>query len=277
MKTGSIVRYTWREALRKRLVMLVAVLTIGFLVLFGWGVHQVLGLPGQVDRLFIRAAEAAALLNIGLYFASFLTAFLTIVMTSGAIAGEVESGTIYAVLARPLSRRAYVLGRFGGFLFLSLFYATALYLSMLLIVRPYLPLFASDVLASLGIFLLQPLVLCALALAASASFSTLNAGVLLVSLYAFGVVGGLLEQIGAGLKREVLTNIGIFASLVMPADALFRKALFELFATLGQLVRLGGGPFFTAPEPSTAMLLWAVFYAAVAVGLALYKFERQDL
>lgn len=54
-------------------------------------------------------------------------------------------------------------------------------------------------------------------------------------------------------------------------------SLAELFATLGQLVRLGGGPFFTAPEPSTAMLLWAVFYAAVAVGLALYKFERQDL
>ncbi|HHV58131.1 MAG TPA: ABC transporter permease subunit [Firmicutes bacterium] len=280
---GTILRFTLHEAVRKRLVLLVILLTVGFLLLYGWGVHRALALQAGTHAAddwsarLNRAGTAAALLSIGLYFANFLTAFLTIVMMSGALAGEVESGTVHAVLARPITRRSFVLGKFAGYLVLSLAYAAALFLTMLALVRPYLPLFYDDVLAGLGIFLLQPVVLAALTLAASAFLSTLNAGVLLVSLYGFGIVGGMLEQIGTGMRQPVLQNIGIFSSLVMPADALYRKAIAALFDTLSGLVGSYGNPFAAAGEPSTAMLVWAVVYAGAAVGLAVYAFEQRDL
>lgn len=274
---GPVLRFTIREAVRKRLVMLVLLLTLGFLGLYGWGVHQVLRGTRAGEAALYRAGEAAALLSVGLYFASFLTAFLTIVMTSGAIAGEVELGTVYAVLARPISRRDFVLGKFCGYLLLSLVYGSGLYLAVLALVRPYLPVFSEDVLASLGIFLLQPLTLAALTVAVSSCLSTLNTGVLMVSLYGLGIVGGMLEQIGMGLRQPALVNIGILSSLIMPADAIYRKAGITLFATLRRLVNLAGNPFLGGSEPSAAMLLYTVIYALAVLGFAIYTFEKRDI
>jgi ABC-type transport system involved in multi-copper enzyme maturation permease subunit len=44
----------------------------------------------------------------------FLSSFLALFLSVGAISGEIDSGALHAVLARPLGRAQYVLGRWLG-------------------------------------------------------------------------------------------------------------------------------------------------------------------
>ena len=70
-------------------------------------------------------------------------------------------------------------------------------------------------------------------------------------------------------------NLGILASLVMPSDALWRRAAFEVQPPL--LGAAGVSPFSSSAVPSTAMVVYADLYGILALVLAQILFERRDL
>ncbi|MFZ5634117.1 MAG: hypothetical protein ACOY40_14840 [Bacillota bacterium] len=84
---------------------------------------------------------------------------------------------------------------------------------------------------------------------------------------------------GAGFYNLYLKNAGIVSSLIMPADALYRKIVHVLLQPAGKpLIALQQmGPFGSLAEPSLWMTVYTLAYVAAAALLAVYAFVRKDI
>jgi hypothetical protein len=141
----------------------------------------------------------------------------------------------------------------------------------------------------LPLFLLQPLIMLALAFWGSTVMSTLANGITIFLLYGIVLVAGMIEQIGAFLQvagasaaakaANVMINIGIVSSLVLPVDALYRRAVFILLGNTGNLpgALQALGPFGAVSVPSRAMVVYAWVYLVGCLLLAVRSFERRDI
>jgi ABC-type transport system involved in multi-copper enzyme maturation permease subunit len=132
-----------------------------------------------------------------------------------------------------------------------------------------------NALQGLTLLVLEALVLISLSLLGGTMFSTMTNGVTLFMLYGLAFIGSWVEQIGALLQSDAAVRIGIVSSLLLPVEALWRRAAYLMQPSL---VRdLGFSPFSTSSVPSPAMVVYALLYLIVALWLAMYIFRRRDL
>ena len=104
--------------------------------------------------------------------------------------------------------------------------------------------------------MLEGLTLLSVCILGGTSLSTLANGVLAFGLYGLAFVGGWIEQIGSLLRNETAVNIGILSSLLMPSEALWKRAAFEMQSPLTR--DLGSmTPFSSASVPNEMMILYA--------------------
>lgn len=279
MTNLAIVRVTVLEAVSRRLVLWAGILSVAFLALFWLGFTllfreiQAEG-EGEMEALF-----AATLLSImGLYVVSFLTCFIAMLLSVGAVSSEADSGSLQAVLARPLRRSSWLLQRWGGLAGLAAVYAALMGSALLLIGRltgGYTP---DSPVRTLALLALQAVAVLTLGLYASTRLSTVPAGVVAFSLFGLAWLAGIIEFIGGAIGNDAMVNAGIGISLLMPSDALWRAASFYAQAE-GVLSQLGsdGIPFAAASAPRAALLWWAVGWIAALLVLALRAFKRRDL
>ncbi|QZY55179.1 ABC transporter permease [Crassaminicella profunda] len=282
---GTIIRMTFLEMRKKKILYLTLILTAIFLLLYGTALRYTYKALPSADTL-VRLTISGQLLSMGIYAVGFITAFLSIFSSVGAIASEIEKGTYDAILSKPIARYEIVLGKFIGILFVLLLYVTFLFLSVLglniLFGKGVVIHFSTGaIIKSLTVFYLLPILLTAIGMFLSVSLSTIGSGVILVILYFCGMVGGIVEQIGFFLTdaatKAVLTNIGIITSLVIPSDIIYRKASALLYTTSSgfnmSLESMVGGSI----QPSPFMMGYIVFYAVVMILLAVVKFKKRDL
>jgi Cu-processing system permease protein len=83
------------------------------------------------------------------------------------------------------------------------------------------------------------------------------------------------EQFGSLFQSQTTIDIGVISSLIIPSEALWRRAAYEMQSPLSGI--LGISPFGTVSVPSILMIVYAVLYVAVAITLALRNFNRRDL
>ena len=107
------------------------------------------------------------------------------------------------------------------------------------------------------------------------SFSTLTNGVVVLGLHGIAFIGGWIEQAAALTHSPRALNVGITASLIMPSEALWRRAVFEMQSPI--VSTLGFTPFSAASVPSKFMILYAGLYLALALALAVRRFSKRDL
>ena len=79
------------------------------------------------------AATAAFVLNLGLTLAFFLGHIMTLIISAGTIPDEIETRTIYPVLAKPLPRHHFFLGKWVAA------WVTGMFTSVILVVIGWLP------------------------------------------------------------------------------------------------------------------------------------------
>ncbi len=285
----SIIRLTVQEILSKRIFAITLFMTLAFLVLYGVANHYaaeglIQALHGiDTGRSTIQSQISMQIVIMGLSFSSMIVALLAILSGVGAVAGEIENHQIDTVLARPLGRSSFVLGKFGGLGLLVAIYALILFIGILLInhwaggtVAAQLQL-AAMVKAGV-LFALIPLSIVAVALWLSTYLSTINSGVILIVMYGVGFVGRMIEQVGSLLNNQALLNTGIISSLIFPFDALTRKVNAILLGTDGSAAMLnamtsGGG----SSEPSNAMLVYGLAYTLFFLLLAIRHFKHRDV
>src|SRR3972149_5227891 len=110
--TWRIARFTFREAVRKKAVLGAVVLTVLFLLLYATGLYFAFQDIQQLGRAAaFKDFIAGQLLLLGLYAISGMAALLAIFTSVGTIAGEIEQGTLHAIVPKPLRRWEIVVGK----------------------------------------------------------------------------------------------------------------------------------------------------------------------
>lgn len=275
----TIAALTFREVVRRRILLVTIVLAVAFLSLYGIGVHY--GYKDMADNHYsgpMSTLIAPMFLSLGLYFGSFIIAFLAIMAAVGSVSSEIENGIIYAVVPSPVRRVDIILGKFIGYSLMLSVFASLFYAAVLLIVHYNTGLNVPVKAGAIALFCLQPVILLAVTMFGTTFLSTLANGIACFMLYAVGVVGGMLEQIGTLLNSQVLVNIGIVSSLLMPADSVYRKIVFNLLSAPGaSMSYLVLGPFGSNSEPSIWMMVYTGLYIVFFLAMASRIFSRKDI
>ena len=277
MATWVIARLTFREASRRKILWAALILGVAFLALYGVGVYFI---QREVQRSGPREPVMQRemynfLMMAGLYVVNFLVVMMTVLTSVDTLAGEVASGTIQAVVTKPLRRYEIVMGKWLGFAAMLALYLVLMGGGVAAVMVALTRYFTPGLWRGLGLMMLEGLVLLSVCILGGTSLSTLANGVLAFGLYGLAFVGGWIEQIGSFLHNETAVNIGILSSLVMPSEALWKRAAYEMQSSISAV--FGMSPFTSTSVPSPAMVVYAVLYVLVMLAWALRQFARRDL
>jgi Cu-processing system permease protein len=296
-----VARWTVLEARRRRLLLAGALLSVAFVLLFAVGFYllyrtqqrelleaQAQG-GGPAEGLDAREellAISTILVMLGLYGVQFLAALLGLFLGAASVSPEIDSGALHAVLARPLSRLQYLMGRFLALAGLLTAYVVVMSGALLLTARVVAGYQPGNVTRVVGLMVLQVLILLAVSLLGSTVLPTLANGVVMLVLFGLAWLGGIIGFVGTiPPGNELMANLGTAVSLLLPADAVWRGASYHVlppsflvaasFASSGD--DFAGFPFGSTTPIAPAMLAWAVAYPVACLALAVAAFRRRDL
>jgi ABC-type transport system involved in multi-copper enzyme maturation permease subunit len=267
----TIAGLTIREALRRRITVgafVIALLFLGLLFLPRFAAKSDRGIELDIPT------QVALLTMTGLAMIKFFSVVLGITLASGSISAELERGTLYVILARPLRRYQVVLGKWLG-LATILFVNVAVWAMLLWLAvwnrnhEANLPL-----IRAVGLTFLYPLIFTTLTL----WFSTYATNVLAtaLSLVAIGVgwQEGMMRELGTVFDISILRGFAVFAGYLVPIGRLQRWT--TQVAELN--LPFGFGPGFrSAPEPVPFDLAYIGCYILGALLLTILVFELRDV
>ena len=275
----TIVRMTLREAANRKVLLVGAVISVAFLVLFWVGFSIGFEDARHDEDPLMTAAASTIMTVLGLYAVQFLAAFMAILLASGSVAPELESGRLHAILARPLSRTSWLAQRAGTFAGLAAVYIAAMSSAILAIASAVAGYAAIAPVRAVGLLALEVVVLVALGTALSVRLSAIAAGVVVVALYGAAWIAGIMEIVGTVLDNPTLERIGVGVSLVIPSDGLWRGASYYLQSpvyvaanSVEDAIPIAGNA-----APNLLFVGWAIAYAAGCCLLADRWFRRRDL
>ena len=275
--------YGMREAARRRSFLVVLLLSAAFLALYWLGVsrafQEVRGAGADEFGIDAEIVAGAFLFGLAMFATLFLGAVLVIFLTVGAVRADAERGLLQPLLVRPLSREAFLLGRFGGAALVGAAYTLALYFAALglttaaggwwpdRVVVPGLELAAGVVLV------------CALSLLGSVALSSTANGIAVFMLFGAALVGGLLGQIAEAIGSETLAGVSEKVIWALPFEALYQDALYRITADTHGATRfvLQLGPFGGAQPAGGGVYAWTGVWAALVGAAAALVLRRRDL
>ncbi|TAM81559.1 MAG: ABC transporter permease [Acidobacteria bacterium] len=274
MGTQVMAGVTFREAARKKVLWMAFIAGAGFLALFATGMHfQARGI--HLNSEAIRRQILNTSLMMGLYAADLLTVLMTILIAADTLSGEIASGTIHAIATKPITRREILLGKWFGFVGMLTVYILFLLGGVALLGYLIGGATVEHLWRGLGLVWLESILLLNITLLCGTAFSTLASGVIVLGMHGVAFLGGWIEQIGAVTHSQGAVNVGIVASILMPSEALWRRAAFEMQTPLMSVLNMS--PFSSFSVPSRIMVAYATVYLLVALGLALRQFRLKDL
>lgn len=284
-----IAELSLREATRKRLVSVLLILSALFLGFFLFGVYRLeLTLDDRAVQAGLdgRSPTGAANLPVmfsamfGMYLVYFLGSLMGVLSTVGAISGDIESGVMQSVIARPVSRAQLVAGRWLGFTAVNVAYVALLSAGLLGGIRLITGYTPPEALPAAGLLLLAVTVLTSLTVLGSTLFTTLANGIGVFVLYGVGFTGGILSAIGTLADTPTLTTLGRVANALMPTNALWLGASYHLqpdiMRQVGEFSR-GANPFVSSVPVDPLLIGWAAVLSVLGLAAAMWRFGRRDL
>src|SRR5215469_9691752 len=224
---------TFREAVRKKLVWMALAAGAGFLTLFAIGLHyQAKDFAAHGISPVLRREIAYAMVTMGLYAVDLLAVLMTILTSVDTLSGEIASGTIQAVATKPLPRWQVLMGKWLGFVGMLTAYIALMVGGVNTITHFMAGVTARHLLSGFLLMWMESLVLLSVTFAFAAYFSTLTSGILALGLHGLAFIGGCIEQLGAITETTRAVTVGVIASVIMPSEALWRRAAFEMQSPL---------------------------------------------
>jgi len=281
---NAIISATFKEALRKKILLFVGIITFIYLILLGlflsfsfkeFRAHN-------VNTILVFKNISLFISVLGFYFSSMLITFLTIMTSVGTVSSEIESGAIHAIITKPIKRSHYVLGKYLGLSILVITYSCFLFASIIAISYFIgMPLISTlgiiPVLKGLLFFIFEPLVILSLSIFGSTIFKTMTNGIFVFAIYILGLIGGMMEQIGSLINSDALMKWGIFLSLISPSDVIYREMISAIFSNVGFDFPLLGAAPQAHMTPSAWMNVYIAVYMVGLLFLAVKKFSRKDI
>lgn len=280
----TIAKLSLVEASRRKLLLALGVLTVAVIGLTGFGFSRLPSVGGNTPLNADDIRQIAAYLMILVFFMfSFVLSFTSVFIAAPAIASDVESGVILAIVPRPIRRSEIVIGRWLGLSLVVAIYtfaATMLEMEVVNLAIGYLP---PHPLEAVGFLVLEGVCAVSIGLLFSTRVAPMTGGIvatiLILVVWFLGIVG----NIGYSFGNDTVDAIGWLSRLVVPTDGLWRGALYYL--QTDQLVALGklGGrrasafPFYVANPPSLTYMAWIVAWIGGIVALTVLSFRRREL
>jgi ABC-type transport system involved in multi-copper enzyme maturation permease subunit len=247
----TVAANTFRETVRERvlynLVFFAVLMTVSGLLMGELSVRQ--------DEKIVKDLGLAAMDVFGTLIAIFIGV--------GLVAKEIERRSLHPLLAKPLSRREFLLGRYFGLAF------TLLVNLGIMLAGTYVTLFATARRFDPGLL---------------AAAYTLYLGLLLVVAYAL-LFSSFTSTVLSAVGTFCVVVAGRFADVIrgMPevlpgAPAALVKTLYFLVPNLHSLDLKNRVVYGEVPTPGDLGLLtlYALAYGGVVLGAALVAFERRD-
>jgi Cu-processing system permease protein len=278
----TIAAYALRESTRRRVFVVVLVLTLAFLALYAVGTEaafDAIDEAGEGVPIDEQVLAGSTLLGLAMFTTLFLGCVLAVFLTLGAVRGDAERGLLQPLVVRPVGRTELLAGRFAAAAGVCAAYTAAVYIAALLITAAaggWWP----DHPVSPGLGLVAGVVLiAALALLGSIFLSATANGIAVFMAFGAGLAAGLLGQIGDALAVDTLEDVAAVASWLLPFEALYQAGLDALTEDVrgatGVIVRLG--PFGGAQEGGALLWLWSAVYLVLVGAAARLAFARRDL
>jgi Cu-processing system permease protein len=277
-----IARYALREAVRRRVILVVLILTIGFLALYALGAavsfDEVNALAAD-DQLDERVLIGSTLFGLAMFTTLFLGTVLGVFLTLGAVRGDAERGLLQPIVVRPVGRTSLLLGRYVGAAVVCAAYVIAVYIGAMVITGTMGGWWPDDPVTPGAGLVLGVLVIAALSLLGSVFLSSTANGIAVFMIFGAGLAAGLLGQIGDALAVQTLQDVAEVSSWVLPFEALYQGGLHALTedaaGVTGVIVQLG--PFGGAQDSGPGLWLWALAYLGLVGAAARAGFARRDL
>jgi ABC-2 type transport system permease protein len=277
-----VAAHALRESFRRRVFVVVVVLTLLFGGLYTWGASELFddvnGFSDNEFGLDAKALAGATLLGLAMFGTLFLGAVLAVFLTLSAVRGDGETGLLQPLIVRPLGRNQYLAGRFLAAAAVAFTYVGIVYAGAVVVTGvtgdwwPDRPVAAGLRLA------LAMVVVAGLSLLGSIFLSSIANGLGVLMIFGAGLLAGLLGSIGDALNSNTLQSIANTASWVLPFEALYRDSLRLLVQDIpgvtGAVVQLG--PLGGSHDAGGFLLPWVAIYLVLVGAMGAFFFGRRD-
>ena len=278
MTVLTIALLTLQEAVRRRVLRALAVMTAVLLSLSTWGFYR---LDAEFGSLTSGEAmiAAATVLNLVMFGLSLIAALGTAFLAGPTLAGEIESGIALAIMTRPVRRSSVLLGKWLGLVAFGSGFVAVAGLGQLLIVRFTVGYWPPQPVLGLALLAAQTTVLLTLGLLLSTAISPMASGIVSVGLFGATWIAGVVGLVGDALGNEGMARVGTVSRMLLPTDGLWRGAMyaFQNPGLLSNLPAFEASPFLSEASLTPTYLAWTGLWVALVLGLAALAFQRRDL
>jgi ABC-type transport system involved in multi-copper enzyme maturation permease subunit len=281
-----VARLTVQEASRRRLLLALVILTLLVVGFSAWGFYKITTVT-RSDGSVLPAQQVtlitSQLLIVVTFVYSGVLALSAAVVAGPLISGEVESGLLLSMLARPMRRSEVVIGKWLGLAVLVAIYAAGsavLEIAAVDWATGYVPPHPIDLIVYVGT---EGLALLSLGLALSTRLSGITGGVIALVAWLMGWIGGVVGDIGVGLQNQAIENVGTISHLILPTDGLWRGAVYAMepdavLVTLRAAGTIGrANPFAAVDPPPIEFLAWVVVWFAIMLALSIWSFRTREI
>ncbi len=280
----TIAAHALQEAVRRRVLLVVALLTAAFLGLYALAAFEAFNAlegtnPGGIIPIDERALAGGTLLGLAMFVALFLGVVLAIFLTLGAVQGDAERGLLQPLVVRPVGRTTLLVGRLIAASAVCAPYVVTVFLAAVLITQAAGDFTPGSLVVPAAGLALGVITVVAISLLGSTLLGTTANGIAIFMVFATGLAAGLLGQIGEALEVDGLTTASSIISWIVPFEALYQNGLHALTSDIGGVtgVVVELGPFGGANDVSAGIWPWAVAWSTAVLALAALAFRRRDL
>jgi ABC-type transport system involved in multi-copper enzyme maturation permease subunit len=276
--TLVIAGLTVKEAVRRRLLLAFAAITVAIVGLSAWGFDRLTHSASITSGERTLAVPDALILFMFMF--SFVVALSASAIASPSISSEIESGVLMTVVTRPVRRSQVLLGKWLGLAALLAGYAgvvCALEFAVVDWVSGFLP--PNPVAVTVYLFAEGALLL-TLALFLSTRMPVIAAGVIGVAVFGAGWLAGVVGTLGIAFGIGTLRTVGQVGRLLIPTDGLWHGAIYYLqpsALTSTGITESGAGPFYAQAAPSWPYLLWVACWFLIVLIAGVVSFDRREM
>ncbi|MEO7663488.1 MAG: ABC transporter permease subunit [Candidatus Limnocylindrales bacterium] len=282
----AIARLTIGEAARRKILWVFVILALLAVALIGWGVGRLVTIyrDSGNPEITLQLAVSQLLIFIAFQF-SFVLAMTAAFLGAPAIASDLESGVALAMLARPIRRSSYLLGRWLGLAIVLTAYGAGSATLAILVVQAVSGYSPPSILVPVLSMAAEGIVVLTLGMLLSTRLPPIGGGAIAVVAFGLAWMGGAIERVGIAIAANNpgvdLSIVGDVGRALLPTDGLWRGVIYGLepplvIAAVQQQPLAEANPFFASSPPSLAFLAWVVAWIAIVLAVAALSLRRRE-
>lgn len=249
----AIAGNTFREAIRDRILYLFV----------GFGIMLIIA--SKVFGMLTVGEEGKIIKDLGLGAIQFFSMLIAVMMSVLLVSREIERRTVFNILAKPVRRIQFLLGKYFGLLAIIALNLLLMAASLVLLVAIYQLEIDIMLIFSALMILFEMAVLCAFAVLFAVVTKPILGSVLTLTVFVVGHLTESLWLLAERLKDQVSQTLIAIAYYVLPNLERFN---FKMEVVHGLEIPL---------ELVALAVVYAAVYSAVALTLAWLQFRKKDL